>query len=108
MSKMENDVNGGSTPASRETGNAQQVAPSQPPVTTSQIVALLVDTQTLVEKVRVFPASAFQITFYLLINICEAARQLLINIYMCVCVWHGMARQNQALFARRRSALKPN
>ena len=51
MSKMENDVNGGSTPASRETGNAQQVAPSQPPVTTSQIVALLVDTQKLVEKV---------------------------------------------------------
>ena len=55
MSKMENDVNGGT---SRETGNAQQVAPTQPPVTTSQIVALLVDTQTLVEKVRIFPAIA--------------------------------------------------
>jgi len=64
MSKMEIDVNGGSTPASRETGNAQQVAPSQLPVTTLQIVALLVDTQKLVEKVRIFTATASQSTFY--------------------------------------------
>ena len=54
MSKMENDSNGGSSAASRDPvvhGNSQKVAPSQPPMTTSQIVALLADTQKLVEKV---------------------------------------------------------
>lgn len=63
MSKMENDSNGGSSAASRDPvvhGNSQKVAPSQPPMTTSQIVALLADTQKLVEKLPGFYVEVVQ------------------------------------------------